>query len=71
MPLHDAAAGGYVDIVRMLLQAAAAAGSDMSAEVVSAADGDGEMPLHMVGPHGLCEKHVNQRLSSSEDPTHG
>ena len=41
MPLHDAAAGGYVEIVRMLLEAAAAAGGGVSAEVVNAADGDG------------------------------
>ena len=46
-PLHDASAGGYVEIVRMLLSAAKEAGDDVVVECVGARDGDGETPLHL------------------------
>ena len=46
-PLHDASAGGYDEIVRMLLSAATAKGAEIVAECVGAQDGDGETPLHL------------------------
>eukprot|EP00227_Mantoniella_beaufortii_P017628 CAMPEP_0197586658 /NCGR_PEP_ID=MMETSP1326-20131121/8558_1 /TAXON_ID=1155430 /ORGANISM="Genus nov. species nov., Strain RCC2288" /LENGTH=223 /DNA_ID=CAMNT_0043151307 /DNA_START=47 /DNA_END=718 /DNA_ORIENTATION=- len=45
-PLHDATAGGYVEIVRALLAAAAALGGAVLERCVNAQDGDGEVPLH-------------------------
>jgi ankyrin repeat protein len=46
-PLHDASAGGYDGIVRMLLAAATARGAEVLKGCVDAQDGDGEVPLHL------------------------
>ena len=46
-PLHDASAGGHLEIVRLVLAAAAALGDEALVECVNAQDGDGECPLHL------------------------
>lgn len=51
-PLHDASAGGFDDVVALLIDAAARAGSGGVDGVVRAVDGDGETALHCAARGG-------------------
>jgi len=60
-PLHDAAAGGHLGIVRRLMEAGAAA-------CVNVADHDGETPLH-TGARGGHAEIVTLLLAAGADPS--
>ena len=53
-PLHDASAGGHLNIVKMLVERIRERDEDDVSSFVNARDGDGETPLHLAtrGEHG-------------------